>query len=243
MAALDGQTAAGGQDFFVMKFESSGAWVWTRQRGSASQDRAYSVATSSSGDVYVAGDTYGSLDGHTRLGFSDAFVMKFSSSGVWQWTRTEGVASSFLGAAGFGVAVSTEEDVYVAVQFVPFFSGNWEAMLLKYNANGDLLGSDLRASDTSSYEARSVAVGKNGDEVYVSGSIRGDANSNGGSDALLMRFDSAGVWQNDTQRGGVGNDVVFGVAVSSTGYIYVAGTTLSSTFDGGSSSGSCRTYG
>jgi len=47
-------------------------------------DYANGVATDSSGNVYVAGDTYGGLDGNTSAGYNDLFVVKYNSSGTKQ---------------------------------------------------------------------------------------------------------------------------------------------------------------
>jgi len=56
---LDGNTSAGNNDLFVVKYNSNGTKEWTKQLGSASSDYANGVATDSSGNVYVSGVTYG----------------------------------------------------------------------------------------------------------------------------------------------------------------------------------------
>jgi len=42
------------------------------------------------GNAWVAGSTFGSLDGHTNAGSRDMFLMKFDAQGVHQWTRQRG---------------------------------------------------------------------------------------------------------------------------------------------------------
>ncbi len=87
---LDGNTSAGNADLFVVKYNSSGTKQWTKQLGTSSTDTANGVATDSSGNVYVAGGTYGGLDGNTSAGVNDLFIVKYNSSGAKQWTKQLG---------------------------------------------------------------------------------------------------------------------------------------------------------
>ena len=90
---LDGNTNAGKADLFVVKYNSRGTKQWTKQLGTPSTDTANGVTTDSSGNVYVAGGTYGGLDGNTGSGVSDLFVIKYNSSGSKQWTNQLGSSS------------------------------------------------------------------------------------------------------------------------------------------------------
>ena len=82
---LDGNTYAGGNyDLFVVKYNSSGTKQWTQQLGTSSDDYAYGVATDSSGNVYVAGETHGGMDGNINAGLNDLFLVKYNSSGTKQ---------------------------------------------------------------------------------------------------------------------------------------------------------------
>ena len=90
---LDGNTSAGSNDLFVVKYNSSGTKQWTKQLGTSSHDYAHGVATDSSGNVYVTGSTYRNLDGNTSAGNADLFVVKYNASGSKQWTRQLGSSS------------------------------------------------------------------------------------------------------------------------------------------------------
>jgi len=81
---LNGISNSGRTDAFVIKFNSSGTKQWTKKLGTWQNDLANGVATDSSGNVYVTGDTYGGLDGNTNAGNSDLFVVKYNSSGTKQ---------------------------------------------------------------------------------------------------------------------------------------------------------------
>ena len=90
---LDGNTSAGNTDLFVLKYNSSGTKQWTKQLGSSGRDSANAIAIDSSGNLYVAGITYGGLDWNTNSGANDLFVVKYNSSGTKQWTKQLGSSS------------------------------------------------------------------------------------------------------------------------------------------------------
>ncbi|WP_172973517.1 Calx-beta domain-containing protein, partial [Limnospira platensis] len=73
---LDGQTNSGGLDAFITKYQPDGTKDWTRLLGSSSSDGANALTTGRDGSIYVAGYTYGNLDGQTNSGGSDAFISK-----------------------------------------------------------------------------------------------------------------------------------------------------------------------
>ena len=108
---LDWNTSAGANDLFVVKYNSSGTKEWTEQLGSASSDSANGVATDSSGNVYVVGGTKGNLNGISNSGRTDAFVIKFHSSGTRQWTKKLGTWQTDFAN---GVATDSSGNFYVA---------------------------------------------------------------------------------------------------------------------------------
>jgi len=135
---LDWNTSAGANDLFVVKYNSSGTKEWTKQLGSASSDFANGVATDSSGNVYVAGGTYGGLDGNNSAGNSDLFVVKYNSSGTKQWTKQMGSSSRDY---DYGVATDSSRNVYVSGDTYGGLDNNTNAgyndlFVVKYNSSG-----------------------------------------------------------------------------------------------------------
>jgi hypothetical protein len=72
------------------------------------------VATDISGNVYVAGITFGGLDGNTMTGTSDSFLTKYSTSGTKVYTKQLGAT----GADTYGEAVETDANGNVVVSGV-----------------------------------------------------------------------------------------------------------------------------
>jgi len=82
---LDGETLTGTQDFFVTKYDTNGNLQWTELFGEAlATTVAKGVATDSSGNVFVGGETDEGLDGNTLTGTLDFFITKYTNEGVKQ---------------------------------------------------------------------------------------------------------------------------------------------------------------
>ena len=86
-----GGTNAGGCDAFLSKYDASGTLEWTRQLGTSEYDMSYGVSADGLGNVYISGDTEGSLEG-TNAGGSDAFLSKYDASGTLEWTQQLGTS-------------------------------------------------------------------------------------------------------------------------------------------------------
>ena len=135
---LDGNTSAGYNDLFVVKYLDNGKKQWTKQLGTSSTDLANGVATDSSGNVYVSGVTYGGLDGNTNAGNSDLFVVKYNSSGTKQWTKQMGSSSRDY---DYGVATDSSRIAYVSGDTYGGLDNNTNAgyndlFVVKYNSSG-----------------------------------------------------------------------------------------------------------
>jgi hypothetical protein len=99
----------GNSDAFLVKFNSAGVRQWATYYGGSLQDYGYSCATDGSGNVYLAGGTSSpnniASGGHQNISGdnSDAFLVKFNSSGVRQW-------ATFYGGTGIDVGYSCATD-------------------------------------------------------------------------------------------------------------------------------------
>lgn len=84
----------GGIDAFIVKFNSSGARQWATYYGGSGNDGSAGIANDNYGDVYIAGSTNSSSGISTAGAFqqtingggpSDAYLSKFSPTGVQLW--------------------------------------------------------------------------------------------------------------------------------------------------------------
>jgi len=72
---LDGNTNLGSSDIFLIKYNSSGTKIWTKQLGTSKHEDAYQVTTDSTGHIYMTGYTAGDLYGNTNSGSRDIFLI------------------------------------------------------------------------------------------------------------------------------------------------------------------------
>jgi Tfp pilus assembly protein PilZ len=225
---LDGNTNAGSADIFLMKWDSAGNKIWTRQAGTSNADMGSGVAVDSSGNIYVTGYTTGGLDRNTHAGKEDIFLIKFDRDGNKIWTKQTGTPSKDWSNE---VAVDSSGNIYVTGLTWGGLNGNANAgsadiFLIKYDSAGNKIWT--RQAGTSDADMGSgVAVDSSGN-IYVIGATHGgfDGNTNAGSaDIFLMKWDSAGnkIWTR--QAGTSESEYVTGAAVDSSDNIYIAGWT------------------
>lgn len=78
--SLGGPNGSNSTDAFLVKFDQWGVELWSQQIGTTAIDESLSVAVDGAGNVYISGETWGSLGG-PNAGFNDAFLAKFSIAG------------------------------------------------------------------------------------------------------------------------------------------------------------------
>jgi Tfp pilus assembly protein PilZ len=232
-------TSAGSYDTFVAKYDTSGTVQWATSIGGTSTDSGLGIATDSNGNVYVTGNYAGSITiGSTILnsmGYNDAFVAKYDTSGTVQW------ATSISGTGfeiGRGIATDSGGNVYVTGIYTSSITigsttltsaGSYDAFVAKYDTSGTVQWATSIGGTSSDY-GRGIATDSNGN-VYVTGNYAGTATfapgttltSAGGADAYVVKYDTSGTFQWVTSIGGTSTDAGRGIATDSDGNVYVIG--------------------
>ena len=251
-------TSAGMSDVFIAKYSAAGTHICSLAVGGTGDERAYSVAVDSNGDIAVTGTFQGSVNfgGVTKTsnGVADGYVAKYSSncSTTAQWVRTWGSVND---EAGYGVAFDSNRDVVVTGYFISYsdFGGGMvqstdglpEAFVAKYAGTTGAY-QWAHALKSANYTAgRSVAIDSANNVVIAgtfSGSIKQDqqstllVTSRGAGDGFIVKYSPTGVLQWASSFGSTGEDAVYGVAVDKGGNIAVAGSFVGTIlFTGGGS--------
>ncbi len=183
--------------------------------GGGGFDAAYGTAVDSSGNIYVTGIT-------TSFGSSQTLLLKFNSTGslLWQraWPGTNQLGAS--STAPSAMALDPEGDVYItgSIQFSTPGAGFQEAMLLKYDSNGNLIWEE-RIQEVSRGQAITVATSGS---IYVTGGL-------GGAQSLILKFSPNGTLTWKTAWTGYDAGFATAIAVDAAEDIYLAGYTNSYT--------------
>jgi hypothetical protein len=217
-----GQAFAGGpQDAFVVRFDTAGTAIWTREFGTSGSDAATAVAIGGDGAVLVAGQAGGPLAGSAGGPF-DAFVRKYSAEGSVQWTRQFGVGRTAATSAS-GVAVDATNAVYVAgwVQgALPGATpgGRGDAFLRKYDAAGaEVWTRQFGGADHD--QATTVKVDAAGD-VYVAAQI--DQRSGDAGSTVVRKYRPTGELLSTSALGQPADETI-AVTIDAAGAMYLVG--------------------
>lgn len=193
--SLDGQTKMGNRDLFVVKYNSSGVKQWTKQLGVASQETsAMSIAIDSFGNVYATGNTYGNLDGQTKTGSADLFIIKYDSSGIKQWTKLLGVTNKLT--SGNGITIDLNGNIYVTGPTEgnldgKTITGTRDSFLVKYNTNGIKIWTSLLGTSNKTTQASGIISDPNG-KVIITGTTNGNLDGHilsGSVDMYLVKYE------------------------------------------------------
>ena len=247
---------SGSGDAFLVKFNSSGVKQWGTYFGGASSgasgmEKGLSCATDALGNVYMVGQTP-STSGIATAGAhqtiyggssTDAFLVKFNSSGVRQW-------ATYYGGPGVDIGYSCVTDasgnIYLAgdtqQEFLPASSGMTtigahqsaygggysDGFLVKFDSNGlrqwgTYYGGSLLDVSFSCATDASGNVYMSGNTQSSSGIATAGAHQTTVNSAFLVKFNSSGVRQSGTYYGGIKN-----VCTSdASGNVYMTGYTQS----------------
>ncbi len=169
---VDTANSLGISDAFLVKLNTNGQKVWAKTIGGAGKDQAFTVAINNIGlgEVAIGGifeqsfdfDPSSESDVHASAGKTDGFVTRFSSAGLYQWTRVfGGIGDDQVN----GLSFDTGGNVYVAGGFTGQvnFKRSFGGADLKTSA-GLMDAFATRITDSGGYGA-TATVGGTKDDV------------------------------------------------------------------------------
>ena len=199
---LNGKNS-GKEDIFVVKFNSEGKMLWSKQFGTDSTDIARSIYVNKKGDVFITGDTRGKF-GKSPSGGNDCFIMKLDTNGNQIFITQFGTIKD---DSGYCVNGGKGSDILVCgitwgdlsgknKGFIDSFTG-------QFTENGDLVKYNQFGSE--GFDIAEVVSMDSENNIYVGGSTSGNfgATQTGEGDCFLLKLNEKGeiVWNNQFGSG------------------------------------------
>lgn len=227
--------STGGHDIYIAKLDSAGNWLWATQAGGNGLDFGQAISIDSNGNSYVTGIFYGSASfgttSLTSIGYNDIFIAKLDNNGDWLWARQAGGTSTQYSycitadSSGNSFVTGVFEGSAVFGQTTLTGSGTFA---VKLDSNGAWLWAK-KVGESSSIYGEGIVIDSDGNS-YVAGSFYGTAifgnttlSSTGEYDIFVAKLDTMGNLLWVKKAGGSGDDRGKGIAIDSSGNLYVTG--------------------
>ena len=162
----------GGRDFFVLKLDSNGEFIWAKGIGGLNNDSANGVSVDAYGNVFITGDFRDSVNfdaGQSDFslyaqGYCNAYILKLDHNGNYIWAK-----------AITGVECVTGNDISVTPSGDAFIIG-------KFNYSADFnpgIGNEYLSTNYA-IDVFILSLNYNGEFVWA-GNMGGDGNDEGNS--------------------------------------------------------------
>jgi uncharacterized delta-60 repeat protein len=198
----------------VAKYNVDGAVLAQKYLGKNSDEEAGSIAIDSSDNVIIVG--FGGYDND-----DNSSITKLNSSLVIQWqrklTRSDGRQVELL-----GVSLDSSDNIYAAGYYNnASLSYMDQALVVKYNSSGTLQWQKAYQT-TQGYDGQfNGLVVDSSSNLYVTGTV--EDSSHGRNQAVIVKYNSSGAVQWETEIGTSGYQISNGIALDSSGNLYITG--------------------
>ena len=146
----------------------------------------------------------------SKYGQKDVLIVAYDINGTYKWSKTWGGSSE---DSGTGIAVDSNNNVYVCGWTESYGVGINDVLLLKYDSTGNFKW----------YKTWGTVIADDGngicihnDSIYITGSTD--------TDAILLKYNTSGTLQWNTTWRTVNIQISHDVYVNKSGEIYVAGS-------------------
>jgi len=216
---------ASGEDFWLVKTNSSGNREWHARYGGLGDDTARSVVETGDGGYVLAGSTQS-----FGAGNEDFWLVKVDSTGSHEWNQTYGGPNSDY---AYSVVETGDGGYALAGRTRSFGTGGADFWLVKVDSTGSHEWNQTYggAGNDPAHTVIEASLVGTGDGGYVLAGFTLSFGA-GGQDGWLVKTDAGGNMEWNQTYGGSYDDVINSVAeTSDKGYV-LAGLTASSSAGG-----------
>lgn len=236
--------------FVEGKGQGTANWQWAIGAGGLSADYTRGIVADSAGNVYATGQytdatlTFGSTSiTNSHNGFTDGYLVKYSSSGNCLWAKDIGGQIHDNGSCvaidrrgnGSNVLIAgsfSSSSIVFGTTTLTNSSSAYDVFVVKYDNSGNVLWA-VSGGGSGQDSPTSIATDANGN-TYVTGSFNSPSITFGSIlltnstanyyDVFLVKFDVNGnvVWAKNGN--GMKNEASYAVVTDINGNVYFAGT-------------------
>jgi hypothetical protein len=222
-------------DILVIKFDPTGAILWSQSYGGIDYDYANEIVADSGQNIIFSVYSYSSIDfgggAHTKYTSMDVYLVKLNFAGAYQWSSIYGGNSSDYAT---GLTIDSQDNIIFTGYFAgtanfggaPLLAGgSYDVVLAKYQSDGTHLWSQALGGPGVSDNSEAVTTDSQ-DNIYLTGEMSGtgsfggdDLTSAGSSDIFVARYTPDGVHEWSYNYGGFDTENAGGVYADPFGNI------------------------
>ncbi len=194
-------TSNGEYDFFIVKLDASGNFVWVKTFGEQTQDFGITIHTDSNNNITITGTFSGLVDFDPSagthyvqaIGIGDMYILKLTNQGEFLWVKTIDVSS-----AGYSKSFDYDQDGNMlmtgrftgTIDFDPSNNvfnltagpnGEDHLFILKLDANGNFIWAKKIGNEEPWQNVRAITSDLSGN-VYITGAFKGTLDFDPNSD-------------------------------------------------------------
>jgi uncharacterized delta-60 repeat protein len=197
---------------FVKKLNTSGKLLWESftELDPAGDQNCISMVMDESGNIYLGG---------SKSNYTDYFVAKFNSQGVYLWSAAYDSTSPPSNDNGGKIAVDANQNVYQIGTTTNGMTGD-DITTVKYNSEGNLIWAISYDGGYNENDAASDIVIDANSNIFVSGH---SYNPSTGYDVVILKYDSQGtlLWSAIYDGPAHSDDIWSTLTIDSSGNIYM----------------------
>ena len=244
---------SGGTGAFICKLDTGGHYIWARQIGGLGFDcECDGLCLGENNSLYLTGTFSGTVDFDSGPGFyplttsaySAAFLLKYTTSGQYVWSRKLDGLGNADQACGLTLACNVQQEIIVGGKFKGSLNwigasnsilskGGYDAWFCRYDSNGN--GVWLNSIGGNGHDYCYHLTTDVNDNIWITGAYHNEvdfdpgpnesilSSNNGTADIYILRLSSTGEYLNACSLGGNGNDAGNDVIQSSQSGIVLSG--------------------